>query len=214
MMKKIYNILILLSIIVNAQVGIKTTTPTRTLDVNGTSRLRTLTDKSTDKNYDQVLVTDLNGNIDYIPKSNLTQQYVPLFNLTSLPTANNNSSSVSTTISTQSITLVKKALVIINFSVPITLTNIATDGRARILRTHLVVDGTTTVRSSNSYSNKALLGTNLYGIFYNTGSFTIELAAGQHSIALEGMCFNNAACTQGGNMPGTSFQAVALYNNF
>lgn len=213
-MKKICNILILLTIIVNAQVGIKTTTPTRTLDVNGTSRLRTLTDKSTDKNYDQVLTTDPNGNVDYIPKTDLHQQYVPLFNLTSLPTAINNSSSVATKISTQSITLAKKALVIINFSVPINLISVATDGRARILRTHLVVDGTETIRSSNSYSNRALLGTNLYGIFYNTGSYTIELAAGTHSIALEAMCFNNAACTQGGNMPGTSFQAVALYNNF
>ncbi|SHK90105.1 hypothetical protein [Chryseobacterium polytrichastri] len=214
MMKKFCNILILLAITVNAQVGIKTTTPTRILDVNGTSRIRTLTDKSADINYDQVLTTDTNGNIDYVPKSTLNQQYVQLFNLTTLPTSQNNSSTTPSTISTQSITLPKKALVIINFSVPINLSTAASDGRAKLLMTHLTVDGNTKIRASNSYTNSARIGTNLTGFFYNTGSFSIELAAGTHSISLEGLCFNNVLCTQGGNVPGTNFQAVALYNDF
>lgn len=213
-MKKFCNILILLAITVNAQIGIETATPTRTFDVNGTSRIRTLTDKSANINYDQVLTTDTNGNIDFVPKNTLNQQYAQLFNLTTLPTSQNNSSTTPSTISTQSITLTKKALVIINFSVPINLSTAASDGRVRLLITHLVVDGTTTVKASNSYTNSARTGTNLTGLFYNTGSFSVELAAGTHSISLEGSCFNNALCTQGGNLPGTSFQAVALYNDF
>lgn len=213
-MKKFCNILILLAITVNAQIGIQTTNPTRALDVNGTSRIRALTDKSSDKNYDQVLTTDTNGNIDYVSKNTLTQQYVPLFSLTTLPTSQNNSSSTPSTISTQSITLPKKALVIINFSVPINLPTAASDGKARLLMTHLVVDGNTKVRASNSYTNSTRVGTNLTGFFYNTGSFSVELDAGTHSISLEGLCFHNIVCTQGGNMPGTNFQAVALYNDF
>lgn len=213
-MKKLYTLLIFLGIIVNAQVGIKIDNPTRTLDVNGTTRMRVISDKSADTNYTQVLTTDANGNVDYVPKSSLNQRYVQLFNLTTLPSVLNNSNTTATTISTQSITLTKTALVMINFSVPIDLTTPPSDGRARILRTHLLVDGSTAVRASNIYSNATSTGTNLSGYFYNTGSYSIELAAGTHSISIEGYCFDNASCTQGGSMPGTSFQAVALYNNF
>lgn len=213
-MKKLCNALIFLAIITSAQVGIKTPAPTRTLDVNGTSRIRTLTDKSTDKNYDQVLTTDISGNVEYVPKSSLHQQYVELFHLKTLPSILNNSNTNPSTISTQSITLTKKALVMISFSVPINLSNTASDGRARILRTHLLVDGNTAVRSSNIYTNSTSNGTNLYGLFYNTGSYFIELNPGTHSISLEGFCADNAACTQGGNLPGTTFQATALYNNY
>lgn len=213
-MKKLYTLSIFLGIIINAQVGIKTSTPTRTLDVNGTTRMRVISDKSADKNYTRVLTTDTNGNVDYVPKSSLNQQYVPLFSLTSLPAISNSSNTLAATISTQSITLAKTALVMINFSVPISLSAAATDGRARILRTHLLVDGTTISRASNIYSNATSTGTNLTGYFYNSGSFSVELAAGTHSISLEGICFDNTPCTQGGSMPGTNFQAVALYNNF
>lgn len=213
-MKRLCTISIFVAIITNAQVGIKTPDPTRTLDVNGTSRIRTLTDKSTDKNYDQVLTTDASGNVEYVPKSSLHQQYVELFHLKTLPPTLSNSSTAASNISTQSITLAKKALVVINFSVPINLSNTASDGRARILRTHLLVDGNTAVRSSNIYTNSTSTGTNLYGLFYNTGSYFIELAAGAHTISLDGFCADNAACTQGGNLPGTTFQATALYNDY
>lgn len=137
-----------------------------------------------------------------------------MFSLTTLPAVLNNSNTLASTISTQSITLTKTALVMINFSVPISLSAAATDGRARILRTHLIVDGNTMSRASNIYSNATSTGTNITGYFYNSGSVSIELAAGTHSLSLEGICFDNTPCTQGGNMPGTSFQAVALYNNF
>jgi len=213
-MKKLYTLSIFLGIITNAQVGINIDNPTRTLDVNGTTRMRAISDKSADINYTQVLTTDANGNVDYVPKSSLNQQYISLFNLTTLPAILNNSNTLASTISTQSITLAKTALVMINFSVPISLSAAATDDRARILRTHLLVDGNTVSRASNIYSNGTSTGTNLTGYFYNTASFSIELAAGTHSISLEGICFDNTPCTQGGNMPGTNFQAVALYNNF
>ncbi|SHK90064.1 hypothetical protein [Chryseobacterium polytrichastri] len=213
-MKKLCTISIFLGVMTHAQVGIQTDTPTRTLDVNGTSRIRTLTDKSADINYDQVLTTDANGNVDYVPKSSLHQQYVELFNLRTLPSTVINSNTSASTISKQSITLTKTALVMVNFSVPINLSTTASDGRARILRTHLLVDGNETVKASNIYTNSTNTGTNLSGLFYNTGSYFIELNPGTHSISLEGFCADNTSCTQGGNLPGTNFQATALYNNF
>lgn len=213
-MKNLCTISIFLGVIVSAQVGIQTDTPTRTLDVNGTSRIRILTDKSADINYDQVLTTDASGNVDYVPKSSLNQQYVELFNLRTLPSTVINNNTASSSISTQSITLAKKALVIVNFSVPVSLGNTASDGRARILRTHLVVDGNEVVKASNIYTNSTSTGTNLSGLFYNTGSYFIELNPGTHSISLEGFCAENISCTQGGSLAGTNFQATALYNDF
>ncbi|WPO83731.1 hypothetical protein SD427_05215 [Chryseobacterium sp. JJR-5R] len=50
----------------NSQVGIGTTTPTRTLDVNGSFRLRTTSDEATNTNYARVLVQNSNtGDVDY-----------------------------------------------------------------------------------------------------------------------------------------------------
>lgn len=54
-----------------AQVGINTTTPTRTLDVNGNLRIKTLVDKSETSSYSNVLIVDSNGNIDHLLRSDL-----------------------------------------------------------------------------------------------------------------------------------------------
>ena len=66
MKTKIYTLAFFaMSIIANAQVGINTDSPTRTLDDNGNLRIRTLTDQTADKtNYNRVLVSDENGNVD------------------------------------------------------------------------------------------------------------------------------------------------------
>lgn len=148
-MKILLTISILLTSILNAQVGIKTEEPTRDLDVNGSLRTRTIEDKSADINYDRVLIADSNGNVDYVPKSQLRQPYAELFNLSSLPAVTINNNTTASTISTQTITLQKPAMVTVNFSVPISLSSAASDGRARILRTHLVVDNTAS--ESNQY---------------------------------------------------------------
>lgn len=64
-------------------VGVKTATPSRVLDVNGAFRIRTLTEQGT---YPWVLVSDANGNIDYILKSSIagegiigTEDYIPRY---------------------------------------------------------------------------------------------------------------------------------------
>ncbi|WP_312768120.1 hypothetical protein [Epilithonimonas sp.] len=56
---------------INAQVGINTSTPTRTLHVVGDLRIRQLNDESDKADYDRILVQDQDGNIDYTTKSNL-----------------------------------------------------------------------------------------------------------------------------------------------
>lgn len=211
-MRIFLTISIFFAITLKAQVGIKTTEPSRDLDVNGTLRTRTITDKSGDTNYDRVLIADANGNVDYVQKSKLHQPYAELFNVTTLPSVFINSNTNASTITTQTITLAKPALVLVNFSVPITLTAASTDGRAHILRTHLLVDNNAKVKATNIYTNTPSSGSNLSGIFYNTGSYSIELPAGNHTIALEGFCVENISCTQGGNPPGTNFQATAIYN--
>lgn len=64
--KKIKSFVFLLTIgVLNAQVGINTETPTRTLDVNGDLRLRSTVDKTTDPAYNRVLIKDADGNVDY-----------------------------------------------------------------------------------------------------------------------------------------------------
>ncbi|CAM2859006.1 hypothetical protein DRF59_00720 [Chryseobacterium flavum] len=54
-----------------AQVGINTNTPTRKLHVVGNMRVGVLTNKSESAAYDQILSTDINGNVDYITKSSM-----------------------------------------------------------------------------------------------------------------------------------------------
>ncbi len=62
-----------------AQVGINTKTPTRTLDVNGNLRVRSLENKSTDTTYDKVLVTNANGEIDYWTKQDVKDKIEALY---------------------------------------------------------------------------------------------------------------------------------------
>ncbi|KMQ60120.1 hypothetical protein ACM46_17935 [Chryseobacterium angstadtii] len=201
----------------SAQVGINTTTPTRTLDVNGNLRVRTQTNQSANAVYDNVQIADANGNVDYIKKNVLNQQMVQLFSLNTLALVNTGGDGTApVSISNQSITLIKPAFVIINFSVPITLSTTFSDVRLKLLRTHLSVNGTNVVRASNTYTNGTNTGNNLSGIFYNTGSYITLLGAGTHSIEILGTCFDLTAtqCIQGGNYNGTLFQAFAMYNDF
>lgn len=213
----ISGIILFSSVCANAQVGINTESPSRTLDVNGTLRVRTQTDQSTNSAYNNVLVSDANGNIDYVKKNTLNQQMVQLFSLSTLPSVSVGGSGTPVSISNQSITLSKPAFVIINYSVPISLSSAASDGRMKLLRTHLNVNGVNVVRSTNTYTNTATTGTNLTGLFYNTGSYISLLGAGTHSIEILGTCFDFATasnCTQGGSFTGTSFQAHVMYNEF
>ncbi len=67
---------ILLSLFVlsnaNAQIGIKTDTPTADLDVNGNARIRVVPDKTTFTEGDRVLIVDTEGNVR---KANLNDVY-------------------------------------------------------------------------------------------------------------------------------------------
>ncbi|KXH81569.1 hypothetical protein [Chryseobacterium kwangjuense] len=202
----------------NAQVGVNTATPTRSLDVNGNLRVRTQTNQSANASYDNVQIADANGNVDYIKKNVLNQQMVQLFSLTTLSAVNTGGDgTVPVSISNQSITLTKPAFIIINFSVPVTLSAAFSDQRLKMLRTHLNVNGTNVVRASNTYTNGIATGSNLTGIFYNTGSYITLLGAGTHSIQLLGTCFDfttASQCVQGGNYAGTLFQAFAMYNDY
>lgn len=70
-MKNISLFFSLVSFSINAQVGIGTTAPARALDVNGDVRIRTLTDKSTDGNYNKIIVANSNGDLDSWDKASL-----------------------------------------------------------------------------------------------------------------------------------------------
>lgn len=71
MMKNILFISVFISWFCSAQVGINTTSPTRMLDHNGDLRVRTLTDKTADNSYGNVIVADSNGNLDKWDKNDL-----------------------------------------------------------------------------------------------------------------------------------------------
>lgn len=55
----------------DAQVGINTPNPTRTLHVQGDLKIRQISDVEGQLAYDRILAEDANGNIDYVLKSNL-----------------------------------------------------------------------------------------------------------------------------------------------
>ncbi|MDP9958765.1 hypothetical protein [Chryseobacterium lathyri] len=212
-------------------IGINTNTPTNTLDVNGTARIRTLLPNTFVSGVDKIVVADATGVLKSVPESAIsaTRSYDVKFDLNNLGVAyiddaitDANSPRVPKPIESQSITLEKEALVQINFSVPIdkvyghNTIEPSKNGRTRMLRTHLVVNGVDVTRSTNTISNyvnpdEPTPLPAAIGVFYNTGSYFIKLAKGTHTIALEGTCHPYISCEQGGNAPGTRFQAVALY---
>lgn len=222
------------SVMINAQtglVGVNTSTPTNTLDVNGTARVRSLLPNTFDSNVDKIVVADANGALKSVTATTiLSKSYEVLFDLTpvaevGISDSNPNGDDARTpgTIQSQTITLTKDALVQINFAIPIWDvfkygTSVApTDGGSKMLRTHLVVDNVIVVKSTNIYTNSSVgtgTGTSaeaLKGIFFNTGSAFVKLNAGTHTIKLEGTCNPYITCRQGGGGQGTKFQAVALY---
>lgn len=71
---KYYFILLSLFVVsnANAQIGIKTDTPTADLDVNGNARIRVVPDKTTFAEGDRVLIVDAEGNVR---KANLNDVY-------------------------------------------------------------------------------------------------------------------------------------------
>ncbi|KPH14970.1 hypothetical protein [Chryseobacterium sp. ERMR1:04] len=52
-----------------SQVGINTTAPTTSLDVNGTQRVRALNNATSDATYTRNVVADANGNLGYTTRS-------------------------------------------------------------------------------------------------------------------------------------------------
>lgn len=69
-MKKFLVVTSILSLTyIDAQVGINTTSPTRTLHVQGNLRVANLQNVSEDAAFDRILVSDTNGNVDYASRS-------------------------------------------------------------------------------------------------------------------------------------------------
>ncbi|CAI8852417.1 hypothetical protein [Chryseobacterium sp. IT-36CA2] len=235
-MKKNYSIAVAIaaSAMLNAQtsaVGINTNAPTNTLDVNGTARVRTLVPNTYVSGVDKIVVANASGVLKSVPESAISTplSYNILFDQTSLgiaaiDDADTSASNTRTPVEIQnnSLTLAKDALVQINFSVPLNkvyehgTTQPPKDGRMKMLRTNLVVDGNIVTKSTNTVTNyvnpdEPTPPPALTGIFYNTGSFFIKLAAGTHTIKLEGTCNPYISCEQGGNLSGARFQAIAIY---
>ena len=59
---------LILNVFSYAQVGINTSSPTKTLDVNGSLRVRSTTYKETDVNYTKVLAVNSTGDTDFLTK--------------------------------------------------------------------------------------------------------------------------------------------------
>lgn len=62
-----------------AQVGINTSQPTRTLDINGDLRLRVANDKGNDSNYNKVIVTNDTGDVDFWTKQAIVDKMESLY---------------------------------------------------------------------------------------------------------------------------------------
>lgn len=59
---------------VSDKVGINTTQPTKDLDINGNLKIRDLQDKSEDSQYNRILVSDENGNIESASRTDVKNQ--------------------------------------------------------------------------------------------------------------------------------------------
>ena len=68
---KLSFVLFLIGINLYSQVGINTNNPERALDINGNLKIRELTNKTSDSNYNRILITDNEGNIEAVDRSSL-----------------------------------------------------------------------------------------------------------------------------------------------
>ncbi|MGV1003123.1 hypothetical protein ACTS9U_17335 [Empedobacter falsenii] len=68
---KLSFVLFLMGINLYSQVGINTNNPERALDVNGNLKVRELNNKTSDSNYNRILITDNEGNIETVDRSSL-----------------------------------------------------------------------------------------------------------------------------------------------
>ncbi|MDM1549790.1 hypothetical protein [Empedobacter falsenii] len=68
---KLTYILFFLGVNLYSQVGINTDKPERALDINGNLKIRELINKTSDDNYNRILVTDNEGNIETVDRSSL-----------------------------------------------------------------------------------------------------------------------------------------------
>ncbi|WP_312768118.1 hypothetical protein [Epilithonimonas sp.] len=79
-MKKIISVILVgCSVLVFSQVGIGTASPEKTLDVNGNLRVATITDKSNDSQYNQIMVANASGEIGIVPKEIVKEKIESVF---------------------------------------------------------------------------------------------------------------------------------------
>jgi len=209
-----------LSVVAYAQsgkVGINTPTPSETLDVNGTERVRTLPqngvsnaiytkpDGTTSPNKDQTftatkaLVADDNGvigSVSWLPAQSPT--IMAGVNQTDAVTTTGTASSVSgstgTTgvLATRTFILSTKSIVTFSFNLSVSSirsfnSNLLSDGAAKRIGAKLLLNSATLINSGIPFTSSK--NTYADGYYYLFGTRTLILPAGTHTVDLYGTVF-------------------------
>ncbi|WP_405351405.1 hypothetical protein [Nonlabens sp. Asnod3-H03] len=203
------NILLILVLFVTtisvAQVGIGTTNPQETLHVSGvnsTVRVDGLNSSSHSRNLggstNYNVMVDSEGTMtlgkqsgELLSVSNLASPVV----VQTLPDSGLNSEELYT----RNFVLEERALVVITFYVAVDFktydgTNMIDDGRAKVAHNYFYLGDGTTADTTKSYGMTSVVYSNVNcdtttGYIYNSRSMTIALEAGTHSIHLQGAVY-------------------------
>jgi hypothetical protein len=150
---------------VDAQVGINTTAPTQTLDVNGNARVRTMTDINTNalnQQYNRKVMADGNGNLGFIINSTPTVPWQFSDNMYAVLAAPISSS-------------IAEGRVSLNFNIPVT---IPANTQAQI-----VINYNMPVRHSNrEVGTIGYIGCTLYKSVNNGADTELEMGSRKYTV--------------------------------
>ena len=192
-MKKLTLLAIFISGISFAQVGIGTTSPEETLDVNGTTRIESLgVGNVLNNGISSAVGVDSNGTLILIDKSESNTILVNSTNILPFPIGletNNSGDNVSSIIYTTTITVLYPRLVEIICGTSATVYNnsfynVITDGQNRLIGSKLIVDGVIRDEDREMYVNHDDDETVVTGYLYLKNSTKMFLAAGVHTIEI------------------------------
>lgn len=176
-----------------AQIGIGTTTPQETLDVNGSTRVRNL--DTTNPNNNGVasnVKVDLNGTLILEDNSAANTVIVDDSNILSTPVilqTNSAGDTIQSVVHTSTFTTAYPRLVFIKSTISLSLEKDSsgpiTNGQARISGSSLSINGNVTDRDRATYSNHDDSERVMTGYMYLKNDTHIFLPAGTHSIEIE-----------------------------
>lgn len=202
MKKLIFALLISSLSFSQGSVGIGTTTPQETLDINGSLRIRNL--DSTNPDNDGVNIptvgVDANGTTVLKPSGNHIDSGT--FLVTPLSISTGSGFINDQLMHAQTVTTVgPRTLITVCYHTGVTMSrtngNSITDGAVRLYGSYCTVNGIEIIYSANNYTNNVSNGTILQGYFTTGGTGQIELPAGTYTLNIRAYVGGGSRNTRG-----------------